>query len=467
MILSCKPVPAGRFRRFVQAHSVGRTTPNKVAILWLNCSGICPISSKHAWPLIRKPCAACVVLLPFVHCAIFHRLPWSEGLYRTAPPLRADKRYTLPRFIHEGRHGAVVAERWRQPTIHEMLKALNLRQYRGFESYQLADLARVNLLVGKNNVGKTSIIEAVELLLSGGSVHALSESVRRRNEFGRGMRHALDISHIFHGHQCTPGACFDLSGSRNRPRLRGKIVALEEVDKTEMRVWQPWIHHPDEESEAGFGLRLFLDGQPPIVLPVAENGLLISGPWARSQGNGHVNFLNLNLSSMQSAWNAIVEARLEEEIFKAMHILMPTIDSIHFLVGDRQEGILIGREGAALRLPIGSYGDGMRRLLAISLALVGTQNGCLLIDEIDTGLHWTVMEDMWRLVVEAAQRYSVQVFATTHSYDCIRGLGSLIQSRPDLSELVAIQKVHRSLEKAVCIPGEDIPIVAEQDIEVR
>ncbi len=57
-----------------------------------------------------------------------------------------------------------------------MLKALNLRQYRGFESYQLADLARVNLLVGGNNAGKTSILEAVELLLSGGSPSALIES---------------------------------------------------------------------------------------------------------------------------------------------------------------------------------------------------------------------------------------------------------------------------------------------------
>ena len=130
---------------------------------------------------------------------------------------------------------------------------------------------------------------------------------------------------------------------------------------------------------------------------------------------------------MQSAWNAVLEEKREKEIVEAMRILLPKIDSIQFEVGDWRKGILIGQQDVQLRLPIGSYGDGMRRLLAISLALVGTKNGCLLIDEIDTGLHWTVMEDMWRLVVEAAQRYNVQVFATTHSYDCIRGLGALIQ----------------------------------------
>ncbi len=358
--------------------------------------------------------------------------------------------------------------------MNEMLKVLNLRRYRGFESYRLTDLARVNLVVGENNSGKTSILEAVELLLSGGSVSAMQESARRRGELREDMRFNIDVSHVFHGHQCEPGASFELSSSRNHQRLIGKILPFEEVaEEVERQAQgvQRWMRYLGEEHAAVFGLRLVLDKQPPIVLPITGNGLLIDGPWSHARGNGHphrvVGFLDFKLSSMQSAWNAVLEKKREEEIVRAMRILMPTIDSIYFRAGDHREGILIGREDVELRLPIGTYGDGMQRLLAISLALVSTENGCLLIDEIDTGLHWTVMEDMWRLVVEAARRYDVQVFATTHSYDCIRGLGALIKSQPDLSESVAIQKVHRSLEQAVCIPGEDIPTVVEQDIEVR
>ncbi len=358
--------------------------------------------------------------------------------------------------------------------MNEMLKVLKLSQYRGFESYQLADLARVNLVVGKNNSGKTSVLEAVELLLSGGSVSAMVESVERREEFGTGSRYDADLSHVFHGHQCTPGASFKLSSTRHQS-LTGKILALEDIgedaDRWEIMLEQIQMYDPEKEPGVAFGLSLGLDKQPPIMLPITENGSLIRGPWSRTRDNGQsrrgASFLNLKLSSMQSAWNAVLEEGREEEIVEAMRILMPRIDSIQFLVGNRRQGILVGQKGVQLRLPIGSYGDGMRRLLAISLALVSTKNGCLLIDEIDTGLHWTVMEDMWRLVVEAAQRYNVQVFATTHSHDCIEGLSALIKSRPDLSESVAIQKVHRSLERAVCIPGEDIPIIVEQEIEVR
>ncbi len=352
-----------------------------------------------------------------------------------------------------------------------MLQALNLRQYRGFASYQLADLARVNLLVGGNNAGKTSILEGLELLLSGGNPSALIESAKRRGEFSAGSASQVDLSHVFYGHECTPGAFFELAAA-DKSSLTGKIL-LPDDDLKSWKTMQErlWAHDPDKEIEAAFGLCLGMDSQRPAMLPLKENGALIYGYWMRSQTNGHVrsavHFLNLNLSSMQSAWNAVLAKKGEAELVEAMRILIPEIGSIQFLVGGHRENILVGEEGVQVRVPMGSYGDGVQRLLAISLALVGTKNGCILIDEIDTGLHWTVMQDVWRLVVETAQRYGVQVFATTHSYDCIRGLGSLIQSRPDLSESVAIQKVHRSLEKAVCIPGEDIPIVVEQDIEVR
>ena len=109
----------------------------------------------------------------------------------------------------------------------------------------------------------------------------------------------------------------------------------------------------------------------------------------------------------------------------------------------------------------------MRRLFALSLALAQTEHGVLLVDEIDTGLHWAVMEDMWRLVVDTARKSSVQVFATTHSFDCIRGLAALVESCPEAAAEVSIHKIERALHKAVRFADDDIPAIVEQNIEVR
>ena len=109
----------------------------------------------------------------------------------------------------------------------------------------------------------------------------------------------------------------------------------------------------------------------------------------------------------------------------------------------------------------------MRRLLALSLSLVRTGDGFLLIDEIDTGLHFSVMEEMWRLVVNTALESNVQVFATTHSYDCVHGLAALLESTPELASQVSVQKIESSLAEAVGLDADQIRVAARQDIEVR
>jgi predicted ATP-dependent endonuclease of OLD family len=64
-------------------------------------------------------------------------------------------------------------------------------------------------------------------------------------------------------------------------------------------------------------------------------------------------------------------------------------------------------------------GDGMRRILGIASSAVTAENSILLVDEIDTGLHYQTQTNLWRLIVDISQRLNVQVFATTHSWDCI------------------------------------------------
>ena len=330
-----------------------------------------------------------------------------------------------------------------------MLNGLVLRGYRSFDVYQMTGVARVNLVVGKNNCGKTSILEAIELLVSG-DPSALRESARRRNEL---TGHGADLSHAFYGHTSASGARFELSGHDNRPLLTATILM------------------PDDAGDAlkpGHARLLRIDhGERTQILLVDENGVLpyVTFPGTPSKA---ARFLDFDARSMQATWNSVLAEGSSTEVVEALQLLEPEVDEIVYPTGSEpRRGIELGHADSDRRLPIGSYGDGMRRLLALSLGLIDRADGCVLIDEIDTGLHWTVMEDMWRLVIETARRWNVQVFTTTHSYDCIRGLGSLVRSRPDLADDLAIHKMHRSLARSVCIPGTEIAVAVEQDIEVR
>ena len=109
----------------------------------------------------------------------------------------------------------------------------------------------------------------------------------------------------------------------------------------------------------------------------------------------------------------------------------------------------------------------MRRFLALAIALSRTSGGVLLLDEIGTGLHYSVMADMWKLVVETAAQYDIQLFATTHSWDCVDGLRVLCKREPHLMSHVAVHKIDRALDHSVPFQGLELVRAVEGGVELR
>ena len=108
----------------------------------------------------------------------------------------------------------------------------------------------------------------------------------------------------------------------------------------------------------------------------------------------------------------------------------------------------------------------MWRMLGLALALANAKGGVLLVDEIDTGLHYSIMGDMWRMVGKLAATLDVQVFATTHSRDCYQGLATIVEAGSP-SFQVTIQRIEPSRGRAIGFSNDDIVIAAERGIEVR
>ncbi len=363
-----------------------------------------------------------------------------------------------------------------------MIRTLRLENYRSFRAYELRDLARVNLLVGPNNCGKTSILEAVHLLVSQGDPRVLIQAASRRGETHvtrdddgfRAVRYHL--KHQFHGHRFDTGTTLSISSDDGLGHVQLDIADVKEEQTRDLF-----------EMETGtlqlLALRIRRSANKDIALPLAEDGSLHWHAQAMrraalrssraSPPSQFVTAESLEAHAMAEVWDRVLIDGRESDVIEAMQILQADLATIHFLTGEPTRGarglpgIVLGFRSGAPRVPIGSYGDGMRRLLALSLSLVQTAGGFLLIDEIDTGLHWTAMEEMWKLVIETALRSSIQVFATSHSFDCISGLASVLRTRPDLSDFVSIQKTERNLKRSVAFDSDDILAAADLSIELR
>ena len=118
-------------------------------------------------------------------------------------------------------------------------------------------------------------------------------------------------------------------------------------------------------------------------------------------------------------------------------------------------------------VPLKSLGDGAVRLFGIALAIANSRGGFLLVDEAENGIHHTAQYELWKFVLQMADANDVQVLATTHSWDCVRGFAYAAAEIGDAEGvLVRLDRDDSGLH-AVEYSEEDLKVAADQSIEVR
>jgi AAA domain, putative AbiEii toxin, Type IV TA system/AAA domain len=363
-----------------------------------------------------------------------------------------------------------------------MYESIRITRFRQFQELVLGGLTRVNLFVGRNNAGKTSILEAVELLASGAITPALLRSGRRRGETStlreespaRASRLRVDVRRLFSDHKLEPGTSFELHGRSGTldTMLQCKVIQIFRDEEQ--------LDLASEGIEIGPQLALALTdrdgpGQITMVGLSADGGVLNEirrqavSPSAPEPPP--VEFLSTSGADQRElarAWNKVVLTPEEGKVTVAMQVVEPAIERIAFGTESMgNSGALVKLEGIDDPVPLGSLGDGTSRVLALAMYLVRASGGVLLIDEIDTGLHYSALESIWRLVIETARRLNVQVFATSHSGDCMRALAWLQSDAPDLAADVSVHRIEKGATDTIRYSAEDLGIAAQHHIEIR
>lgn len=352
-----------------------------------------------------------------------------------------------------------------------MVKSIDIHGYRCFERLTVPDLARVNLFVGRNNAGKTALLDAVDLLATRTDPYALWRASLRRGEVvlrpaqqdsGNWHEAELKLGLLRYGRGEGPATSLRVAGMLAGERVS---IAIGTTEHNASRVL--WV-----ESEVGSRAEYILRGDvlyEQLPLWVDPNRAPKQAGSARDVASlcflGTVYDLGEMLAG---AWGDIALSEGEEQVIQALRVIEPDVERVAYLPAEgvgRGHGFFVKLRGVRDRVPMGSLGDGMRRLLALAMTLVQSRGGVLLVDEIDTGLHYSVMPALWRLVLETARRLDVQVFATTHSRDCLEGIAAL---PPDvLGDDLAVYRLERGNPVAVRYAGAEMAIAAEAALEVR
>jgi hypothetical protein len=365
-----------------------------------------------------------------------------------------------------------------------MYESIHIKRFRQFQELSLSGLTRVNLFVGRNNAGKTSLLEAMELLAFGGTPPALLRSGQRRGERlapnipvreqpARWVPR-VDLRHLFLEHKIEEGSFFSLVSKSESSEILVRCE-VKQIFRDEAQ-----LELAADSMESGPQFALSLTGRnnagQPILIPLSPDGSALretrmrEGALGAQEPSAPVVFLSTGGSEVRElarTWGKIVLTPEEDKVTAAMRFVEPAIERLAFGGEASDGGVVIKLKGSELPVPLGSLGDGSRRMLALALLLTRASGGVLLVDEIDTGLHYSTLESMWRLVIETARRLNVQVFATTHSGDCTRALAWLQSDAPELATDVSVHRIEKGSAEATRYSAEELEIAAQHHIEIR
>jgi hypothetical protein len=189
------------------------------------------------------------------------------------------------------------------------------------------------------------------------------------------------------------------------------------------------------------------------------------------------------LGETAERWDAILLNPIaEERVVRLLQSLAPIRDLRYIGIGDSHRTAFVQTEQQSDRVPLLSMGEGLGHVfqLAVALQYVATVHASdhrrkslanmfplLLIDEFEAGIHHTLQADVWRFVLKAAQELGVQVFATTHSWDCVKGFAAAIQQMPECDAMALRLEKSGDRSRAVSFTADELKIAAQAAIEVR
>lgn len=349
------------------------------------------------------------------------------------------------------------------------LNSLEIQNFRAFRHVHIERLGRVNLIVGKNNIGKTSLLEALYIYTRQGSLAAIWDVLEAR---GEGTRPSSDrasngeaindqvaaVTQLFYGRK-------DLEQYPDSIRIGSTLNAPSLL--TIGVSWQSPSEVGVDESllpRILIGLVVRRGGEAQVAYNFDQTTL-----WLREQPKGracqYVSIAGLSTDQISTLWNATTLSDREADVIAALQLIEPAVERINLLT-ERAYPAVVKLAGAAKPVRLRSVGEGMNRLFAIALALVNAKNGVLLVDEIENGLHYSIQPKVWQLIFQVAQRLNVQVFATTHSSDCVRAFQHT--AKENLEEGILIRLGRKNGDIVTSLYDEDLLRMAvEQDVEVR
>jgi AAA15 family ATPase/GTPase len=358
------------------------------------------------------------------------------------------------------------------------LTYFKVENFKRFESFEMDNIGQFNLILGDNNVGKTSVLEALafdeeslENYISNLTTILNQKDILVSREMYNRETNDIEENYL----------SFLINKNKKNESLKttfaykdGNIQKMSLMADTEIALFENYTEEYKKfyksKAEDDFSYRLYL------MLKLNDKTRFMRWQALAFRNRNRqplpiIFFAQTYESDLLNFYFDYVQKDGKDKFIETLKLFIPTIKDI-------EPTKLYGREMLAIReidnsfMPLSMYGDGVNRLVRILLQLPACKGKRLMIDEIDAGVHFKKFKDFWRNILLAAKQNDVQVFATTHNTECLQAFKEVLEE----TEMIDFQQDARCFEllellnkkvKAYTLSYEEFAAMIETKTNIR
>jgi len=317
------------------------------------------------------------------------------------------------------------------------LKSITFQNYRGFKNLKIESLKRINIIGGRNGTGKTTLLEGLFFLLDYQTPYAVTRPYGwRRTQFGPSL-----IDQIFY--QQNKAASASITADTEIGIVESRIEHTSAPIGISIQIPASPIHaninieqqtttQPTPSQNKGLSISVMLKNEKVYSAFIlgAPNGISVTPYLATAVPSIPGIFISAATRNSpqedSERFSIISKNNQEEELLKLISSIRKDITQIKILYENGVPTFYANISGTQL-LPLALLGDGVQTALSIGLAIMNCKHGMLFLDEFESAIHYSLLPNIWATIGRMASQYNCQIFAATHSLECIRaaaeGLG--------------------------------------------
>jgi AAA15 family ATPase/GTPase len=311
------------------------------------------------------------------------------------------------------------------------IKSIEIRQFRGIQQLTVSDLSKINLIVGDNNSGKTTFLEAIQLLFAESQVSSVKNIINQRTILNlNDNSFYTSFIKMFNVEQDGNQLGFDIYAESNKGsvefEIRGRERDISGEEALQISTMSSRQKSAYKKSPAGLpemvkmfsGSIISQNGKKPVEKKIRFTSLdnAITGPVTKKKVYYIPSFGHLRFDLLQNIVDNPEYKKLAISILRQFDESIVDICYTKADDGSFFEAI-ITEDG--VNMPFSVYGDGIKKILYIVNKLFDATDSILLIDEIETGLHKKYYDTLFPVVFALANKLNVQLFIATHSMEAI------------------------------------------------